>query len=46
MASIRARNNIAGTLGTAVLIVQIVLFFWYVYFTIKVAAHVGAWPFG
>lgn len=32
-------------IGIFFLVLQILLFVWYVYFTIKLAAHIGAWPF-
>lgn len=25
--------------------INLILFFWFIYFTIKIAAHVEAWPF-
>lgn len=38
--------KLKGFPAIVAMVFQLAVAVWYVYFTIKLAAHVGAWPFG
>lgn len=37
--------RVTGPAALLVLAIQLALWAWFIYLTIKIAAHVGAWPF-